>query len=69
MDTSICTGPVLQLLPQTVNVRVDAPLSQKRREYHLKFAYCLDDILFKPFNVINIQLAGAYISEEMTDLR
>ena len=70
MDTSICTGPVLQLLPQTVNVRVDALLSQKRwREYHLKFAYCLDDILFKPFNVINIQLAGAYISEEMTDLR
>ena len=32
MDTSICTGPVLQLLPQTVNVRVDAPLSQKMME-------------------------------------
>jgi len=30
--------------------------------------YCLDDIRFKPFNVINIQLAGAYISKEMTDL-
>jgi len=29
MDTSIYTGLVLQLLPQTVNVRVDAPLSQK----------------------------------------
>jgi len=29
MDTSIYTGPVLQLLPQTVNVWVDAPLSQK----------------------------------------
>jgi len=27
-----------------------------------------NDIRFKPFNVINIQLAGAYISEEMTDL-
>jgi len=37
MDRSICTGPVLQLLPQTVNVRVDAPLSQKmmRRSQHL----------------------------------
>jgi len=70
MDTSIYTGPVLQFLPQTVNVRVDAPLSQKMiEEYHLKFAYCLGDIRFKPFNVINIQLAGAYISEEMTDLR
>jgi hypothetical protein len=69
MDTSIYTGPVLQLLPHMVNVRVDAPLSQKMmREYHLKFAYCLDDIRFKPFNVINIQLAGAYISKEMTGL-
>jgi hypothetical protein len=38
------------------------------REYHLKFAYCLNDIYFKPLNVINIQLAGAYISKEMTDL-
>jgi len=36
--------------------------------YHLKFAYCLDDICFKPLNVINIQLVGAYISKEMTDL-
>ena len=70
MDTSIYTGPVLQLLPHMVNVRVDAPLSQKMmREYHLKFSYCLDDIRFKPFNVINIQRAGAYISEKMTDLR
>ena len=57
------------ILPQAVNVRVDAPLSQKMiEEYHLKFAYCLGDIRFKPFNVINIQLAGAYISEEMTDI-
>ena len=32
MDTSICTGLVLQLLPQTVNVWVDAPLSQKTME-------------------------------------
>jgi len=32
MDTSIYTGPVLQLLPQTVNVRVNAPLSQKMME-------------------------------------
>jgi len=39
------------------------------REYHLKFAYCLDDIRFKPLNVINIQLAGAYISKKMTNLR
>jgi len=70
MDTSICTGPVLQLLHQTVNVWVDAPLSQKMMEGILsQVAYCLDDILFKPFNVINIQLAEAYISEEMTDLR
>ena len=70
MDTSIYTGPVLQLLPHMVNVRVDAPLSQKMmREYHLKFAYCLDDIHFKPLNVIDIQLVGAYISKEMTDLR
>ena len=29
IDTSICTRPVLELLPQTVNVRVDAPLSKK----------------------------------------
>ena len=28
----------------------------------------LDDIFFKPLNVINIQLAEAYISKEMTDL-
>jgi len=70
MDTFICTGPVLQLLPQMVNVRVDAPLSQTMwREYHLKFAYFLYDIHFKPFNVINIQLAGANIYEKMTDLR
>jgi len=32
MDISICTGPVLQLLPQMVNVQVDAPLSQKMME-------------------------------------
>jgi hypothetical protein len=45
-------------------------LSQKMMEGILsQVAYCLDDILFKPFNVINIQLAEAYISEEMTDLR
>jgi len=70
MDTSICTGPVLQLLHQMVNVWVDAPLSQKMMEgISSQVAYCLDDILFKPFNVINIQLAEAYISEEMTDLR
>ena len=69
MDTSIYTGPVLQLLPHMVNVRVDAPVSQKMmREYHLKFAYCLDDIRFKPFNVINIQLTGAYISKEQPHL-
>jgi len=37
------------------------------REYHFKFVYCLEDIRFKPFNMINIQLAGAYISKEMTD--
>ena len=29
---------------------------------------CLDDICFKPLNVINIQLGGAYIFKEMTDL-
>jgi len=69
MDTSIYTGPVLQLWPQTVHVWVDAPLSQKMMGgYHLKFAYCLDDICFKPLNVINIQLVGAYIFKEMTDL-
>ena len=32
MDTSIGAGPVLQLLPQTVNVWVDASLSQKIME-------------------------------------
>ena len=29
MDTSIYTGPVLQLLPHTVNVWVDVSLSKK----------------------------------------
>ena len=32
MDTSIYTRPILQLLPQTVNVRIDALLSQKMIE-------------------------------------
>ena len=32
MNTSIYTGPVLQLLPQMVNVPVDAPLSQEMME-------------------------------------
>ena len=68
MDTSIYIGPVLQLLPHTINVRVDASLRKKWREYNLKFAYCFDDIRFKPFNVINIQLTRAYISKEMIDL-
>jgi hypothetical protein len=35
----------------------------------LKFAYYLDDIHFKPLNVMCVQLAGAYISKEMIDLR
>jgi hypothetical protein len=39
------------------------------REYHLKFVYYLDDIRFKPLNVLCLQLAGAYISKEMIDLR
>ena len=32
MGTSIYTGPVLQLLPRTVDVWGDAPLSQKMME-------------------------------------
>jgi len=32
MDTSIYTGPGLQLLPHTVNVWVDALWSQKKME-------------------------------------
>ena len=32
MGTCIYTEPVLQLLPQTVNVWADAPLSQKMIE-------------------------------------
>jgi hypothetical protein len=33
-----------------------------------KFAYCLDDIRFKPFHVLCLQLVEAYISKEETDL-
>ena len=70
MDTSICTGPVLQLLPQTVNVRVDAPLSQKMME-GLSSQVCILSrrYSFQAFNVINVEFARAYISKEMTDLR
>jgi hypothetical protein len=42
--------------------------SKMMEEYHLKFAYCLDDIHFKSLNVIYMQLVGAYISKEMTNL-
>jgi hypothetical protein len=31
------------------------------------FAYSLDDIHFKPFHVLCMQLIGAYISKKMTD--
>ena len=64
MNTSIYTGLVLQLLPQMVNIQEDALLSQKMMEGNI-----IDDIRFKPFNVISIQFIRTYISEEMTDLR
>jgi len=38
------------------------------RKYHLKFAYCLNDIRFKPLNVFYLQLVEAYISKKMIDL-
>ena len=38
-----------------------------RREYQLKFAYCLNNICFKPLNMLCLQLAGTYISKEMTN--
>ena len=65
MDTSIYIGPVLQLLPHTVNVRVDAPLSQKMME-GISSQVC---ILSRRYSFQAFQLAGAYISKEMTDLR
>jgi hypothetical protein len=69
MDTTIYTELVLQHLPHMVNVWVDAPSSKKkRREYHLKFVYCLNDIHFKLLNMICLQLAGAYIFKEITNL-
>jgi hypothetical protein len=45
-------------------------LVKKRwRKYHLKFAYFLDDIRFKPLHVLCLKLVEAYISKEMIDLR
>jgi hypothetical protein len=70
MDTSIYTGLGLQRLLHTINVWVDAPSGQKWwRKYHLKFAYCLDDIHLKPLNVLCLQFTKAYIFKKMTDLR
>ena len=40
----------------------------KNDEGNINFAYCLDDIHFKPLNVRCLQLAGVYISKEITDL-
>jgi hypothetical protein len=70
MDTSIYIGPVLQLFPLTVNVWGDAPLRQKMME-EISSQVCIVSrrYLFKPLNVINIQLTRVYISKEMTDLR
>ena len=69
MDTSIYTGPVLQLLPRTVNVWGDAPLSQKMME-GISSQVCIVSrrYLFQASQYDNIQLVGAYISKEMTDL-
>jgi hypothetical protein len=40
------------------------------REYHLKYVYCLDNnIHFKPLHVLCLELAEAFISKEMIDLR
>jgi hypothetical protein len=41
---------------------------KQRNEYHVKFAYYLDDIRFKPLNVLCIQLVGTYISKQMNIL-
>jgi len=49
--------------------RCSIEFEKQWREYHLKFAYCLDDIRFKPLHVLCPQLVGAYISKEVTDLR
>jgi len=69
MDTSIYTWLGLQRFSHTINVLVNTSSSQKTmEEYCLKFGYCLDDICFKPLNVMYPQLAEAYIYKEMTDL-
>jgi hypothetical protein len=43
--------------------------SKNDREYHLKFADCLDDIRFKSLHVLCLQLVRVYISKEAIDLR
>ena len=43
-------------------------VKKRWKEYHLKFAYCLDDIHFKPLSVLCLQVAEAYISKEITNL-
>ena len=47
-SNSKCTGRC------SVESKNDGGNIIETREYHLKFAYCLNDIRFKPFNVINI---------------
>jgi hypothetical protein len=69
MDTSIYIELVLQLLPHMVNEWVDAPSSHKKiKGISSQFCILSRRYHFKLLNMICLQLAGAYISKEMTNL-
>jgi len=60
MDTSIYIGKVIKLLPQTVDIWINAWVEKRWRENHLNID-CLDDIRFKVLHMLDIQLVKVYI--------
>ena len=60
MDTSIYIGNVIKLLPQTVDIWINAWVEKRSRENHLNID-CLDDIRFKLLHMLDIQLVKVYI--------